>query len=795
MEDCCAVCAEPLEWTAYGPCGHKEACSKCVVRLRAVLNDQRCVICQAQHTAVIATKFMGTFTVIKPPEYFNTLKAQTKEGELLYLPAARIYFDDRDHFNETKKLCSFTHPVLCETKDGRKIDQPPKFATLQDLKKYLQQEMQLQFCDICLEGRKVFVAEQILYSKQELDRHQKSGDVTGPLSESSFKGHPLCKFCRKRFYGDNEMFTHMQHSHETCFLCRRSRPDKYLYYRDYSELEGHFRADHHLCEHPNCRDARFIVFAAEAELRHHNAMSHGGNMSRAEKRQALTIPIAVSYRRGERQAEEDAPPPAHPAFGVTIGGPGGGPDQRQPDGLALDASHFPAALGAPSLLAGSSGAPRYAAAAGASGTTMRPEDFPALAGTSRHAKKKEKERARSMAQLVNAGTVRQVLPPRRPDLMASQDPFPSLTHSASAPSLKQQSPLSALPVNRRAEAPAPSATASQPLAQQVTAPPPTNAPGLQRLTAATVVTGQPTARTLPSTSQGPKIPTSEEFPALPTLMTTPKRVGKQQMQNGSSGAGPSSTDNVSQGFKTANKELLDKVKARLDSDAFAAFRADAGAFYKGDLSAEDFHYHIVQAGLATLVPEIVSLLPDTKRQERLLHIHRTTFLEQGGCPSSRFVPPEAVAAALQHVGEKATWECRLCTLINGPNEDRCEACGANRDLSDEAGPSSAAVSVPATPAADAALLAADKGKGKKKKVSKFERLRLTGGNGDATQAWLDTVGGTRPPSKPLNAWTQEHSLSADANRSGRANASPGVWSKPGKLAGELRTIQSAWSKK
>lgn len=76
MEDCCAICAEPLEWTAYGPCGHKDACSKCVVRLRAVLDDQRCVICQSQHPAVIATKFMGAFTMIKPQDYFNSLKVQ-----------------------------------------------------------------------------------------------------------------------------------------------------------------------------------------------------------------------------------------------------------------------------------------------------------------------------------------------------------------------------------------------------------------------------------------------------------------------------------------------------------------------------------------------------------------------------------------------------------------------------------------------------------------------------------------------------------------------------------------------
>jgi hypothetical protein len=46
------------------------------------------------------------------------------------------------------------------------------------------------------------------------------------------------RFCRKRFYGDNELYNHMQQVHEVCFICRRNRPDKFLYYRDYTELEG-----------------------------------------------------------------------------------------------------------------------------------------------------------------------------------------------------------------------------------------------------------------------------------------------------------------------------------------------------------------------------------------------------------------------------------------------------------------------------------------------------------------------------------------------------------------------------
>lgn len=60
------VCAEPLEWVAYGHCGHKDACSKCVTRLRFVLDDKRCVICQQTLQNVFVTKFLGSFTKAIP---------------------------------------------------------------------------------------------------------------------------------------------------------------------------------------------------------------------------------------------------------------------------------------------------------------------------------------------------------------------------------------------------------------------------------------------------------------------------------------------------------------------------------------------------------------------------------------------------------------------------------------------------------------------------------------------------------------------------------------------------------
>jgi hypothetical protein len=54
-----------------------------------------------------------------------------------------------------RALCSYSHPVLQEGALAGKPDVPMKFQVLKDLKKYLQQDLQLQFCDICLESRKV----------------------------------------------------------------------------------------------------------------------------------------------------------------------------------------------------------------------------------------------------------------------------------------------------------------------------------------------------------------------------------------------------------------------------------------------------------------------------------------------------------------------------------------------------------------------------------------------------------------------------------------------------------------
>lgn len=86
-DDYCAVCAENLEWTAYAQCGHTETCSKCVARLRFVLNDTRCVICQQLDSAVVVTRYAGEYTNKLPASEFTTLKVNSLPASCKRHPA------------------------------------------------------------------------------------------------------------------------------------------------------------------------------------------------------------------------------------------------------------------------------------------------------------------------------------------------------------------------------------------------------------------------------------------------------------------------------------------------------------------------------------------------------------------------------------------------------------------------------------------------------------------------------------------------------------------------------------
>ena len=170
-----------------------------MTRLRFALDDQRCVICQQQLPAVFVTRFMGAYTSTIPAAEFAQLKVlqalmpipkmhclrppcallhgpavrmhaccsaillqsnmshpQERPG-VYHLVAAEAYFDDKQHYDSIRTLCSYTHPELPDSEARRPC------RSLRELKQLLAASRQLQFCDICLEGRKVSCALPCIY--------------------------------------------------------------------------------------------------------------------------------------------------------------------------------------------------------------------------------------------------------------------------------------------------------------------------------------------------------------------------------------------------------------------------------------------------------------------------------------------------------------------------------------------------------------------------------------------------------------------------------------------------------
>jgi len=158
MDDSCAVCAETLEWVAYGPCGHREVCSTCVARLRFICDDRRCCICKSESDSVFVTKALGDYTRIIND--FSVLPSEIREGRVgsyWYHEDTQSFFDDLDHYKMIKAMCRLSCSVCDQMEenpnDGSK--RRARFRNIDQLKGHLFHQHRLLMCSLCLEGRKV----------------------------------------------------------------------------------------------------------------------------------------------------------------------------------------------------------------------------------------------------------------------------------------------------------------------------------------------------------------------------------------------------------------------------------------------------------------------------------------------------------------------------------------------------------------------------------------------------------------------------------------------------------------
>ncbi len=159
--------------------------------------------------------------------------------------------------------------------------------------------------DLCTRNKKVFTHEHELFTHTELRKHQKFGDDNpGAIDQSGFKGHPECGFCRQRFYGDDELYTHCRDKHERCHICdRQNSSRKQQYYVNYDSLEVHFRKDHFLCPDRECLEKKFVVFDSEMDLKAHQIETHPNGLTKDALRDARRVDMSAFQFRAPHEQE------------------------------------------------------------------------------------------------------------------------------------------------------------------------------------------------------------------------------------------------------------------------------------------------------------------------------------------------------------------------------------------------------------------------------------------------------------------------------------------------------------
>ncbi len=288
----CFICASPVIHNSVAPCNHR-TCHICALRLRALYKTRACAHCRTEAKFVI-------FTDDATKRYEDFVEADFQETD----EVLGIKYEQKEIHSDTILLLRYNCPD--ESCDIACRGWP-------DLHRHVRSIHHKVLCDLCTRNKKVFTHEHELFTQQDLKKHEKFGDDhPGAVDQSGFKGHPECGFCRQRFYGDDELYTHCRDKHEKCHICDRRNPARQQqYYVDYDSLEQHFRKDHFLCADQECMDKKFVVFESEMDLKAHQLEAHPNGLTKDARRDARRVDIsAFDYRtphqdnRGGRRERE-----------------------------------------------------------------------------------------------------------------------------------------------------------------------------------------------------------------------------------------------------------------------------------------------------------------------------------------------------------------------------------------------------------------------------------------------------------------------------------------------------------
>ena len=508
----------------------------------------------------------------------------------------------------------------------------------------------------------------MLYTRSELSRHYTKGDVKGPMADAGFKGHPSCHFCKKYFYSDQELYSHMQTKHMTCFICRRANPNDYTYYRNLKELEAHFGSNHHLCTHKACanKHPEERVFANKEEFHVHYVQEHGEMLSKQQKKQALQIDISFPSLRQDRQVYQEPE-----AQGQHEG------SSRRPFVNDIEPEEDVFAHLGPSQWRSAVGSGRSSGYSGTS-STFRPslniEDYPSLPGTSKSAKKRAKAKAKAANEAqparvlntsvsawgsasrpksragINTTTRSEEITEKNKILMQKlrkeldgvvfsafrQESFQFLEGQNSPQEYYNR--LKALGLTEYAGELAdccPKEDIKKALLKIIDEEKGKAKPCIDKrddsekfVNLATLLrnsrVGEERNSNEPASSSSSSAAAAAERVERRSEQeaSAPRISSSSQAQTAISESSRPKPKQHSEQTKMNNKLLMAKLKQELDPDTFTGFRMKSIEYLKGNTSAQEYYDLIVCLGLVELISDLANLCPDHTKRQALMDLHK-----------------------------------------------------------------------------------------------------------------------------------------------------------------------------
>ncbi|KAL7672930.1 hypothetical protein ACOME3_007806 [Neoechinorhynchus agilis] len=280
----CLLCDDNITIGSYGACNHI-ICYTCSTKLRVICKNWSCPICRHDLNEVV---FAKSFNI-----KFDEIKSKTSQKD-----EHGICFED--------KACEKAMHDLNRIKCSQCADSQTQFSTMEELDSHLNICHRLQFCKICLDFVKLFPFERKVYTRDQLVKHM----VEGEKDDTSFSGHPMCRYCELRFFDKDELFRHSTTNHYYCSFC--SAEGDIVFWSDYQDLKKHFRFNHYLCELGECGELRGYsnVFRTEAEYKAHVVQNHARGRRAIREAGILTDHnlFTPSHRQPNRSESESLPP-------------------------------------------------------------------------------------------------------------------------------------------------------------------------------------------------------------------------------------------------------------------------------------------------------------------------------------------------------------------------------------------------------------------------------------------------------------------------------------------------------